>query len=457
MFTGMRAQNFKSWQDTGEIRLAPLTGFFGPNSSGKTSLLQILLVWKQTVESADLNQILLTDGAYINLGNFYDLIYQHEPSNELGFSFSYNPSAKDLEDLFVERSPLFHKAKKSPHYFQFQIAIEAYQKNVQVREFKHSINFSGDSVGIGMRRNVAASNGSGTYELVTEGHSYQQSRSNLTRLNPVKSYGFPYVANDLYNDASALVLALENTFKYIYYLGPLRENLRRIYLWTGEEPHGVGNRGEWAIPALITAHVTGRVDDLVRGELNFQLHKKVADWLQKLGLIYRFRLQPIAEGRREYEVLVQTHPDAAEVLITDVGFGVSQVLPVLALCYYAPLEATIILEQPELHLHPAVQAGLADVFIDAIKTRNIQIILESHSEHLLRRLQRRIAEEELNREDTALYFVSMADGTSRLEGLDLDTYGNIRNWPANFFGDEMGDLVAMTEAAMKRKIAEKQA
>ena len=68
------------------------------------------------------------------------------------------------------------------------------------------------------------------------------------------------------------------------------------------------------------------------------------------------------------------------------GIGVSQVLPVLVLCYYVPEGSTIILEQPELHLHPSVQAGLADVFIDVIKHRNVQILLESHSEHLLRRL-----------------------------------------------------------------------
>jgi predicted ATPase len=153
--------------------------------------------------------------------------------------------------------------------------------------------------------------------------------------------------------------------------------------------------------------------------------------------------------------LVQRFPDTAKVLITDVGFGVSQVLPVLVLCYYAPEGSTIILEQPEIHLHPSVQAGLADVFIDAIKTRKIQIIVESHSEHLLRRLQRRIAEEKdgLSSQDIKLYFCnSKQDGSSSLTTLEIDDFGNIANWPENFFGDEIGDLFAMTEAAMKRQI-----
>ncbi len=124
----------------------------------------------------------------------------------------------------------------------------------------------------------------------------------------------------------------------------------------------------------------------------------------------------------------------------------------MTLCYYVPEGSTIILEQPEIHLHPAVQSGLADVFIDVIKNRGVQIILESHSEHLLHRLQRRIAEEQLTPDDVALYFTKIEDGESKLDELDVDPYGNIRNWPQNFFGDEMGDLAAMTEAAMQRQM-----
>lgn len=117
----------------------------------------------------------------------------------------------------------------------------------------------------------------------------------------------------------------------------------------------------------------------------------------------------------------------------------------------APAGSTLMLEQPEIHLHPFVQAGLADVFIDVIKTRDIQIILESHSEHLLRRLQRRIAEDRITPADAALYFVATQQGASVIDPLQLDLYGNISNWPHQFFGDELGELAAMTEAAMLRQ------
>ena len=157
-------------------------------------------------------------------------------------------------------------------------------------------------------------------------------------------------------------------------------------------------------------------------------------------------------------MLVRTPGNPRQVSLADVGFGISQVLPVLVQCFYAAAGSTLVFEQPELHLHPRAQSELGDLFVDAIhaeedgKPRDIQVLIESHSEHLLRRIQRRIAEGRLKPADAALYFCSPGPEGSRIEELKLDEDGNITNWPENFFGDEMGDLVAMTEAAMRRKM-----
>jgi predicted ATPase len=79
--------------------------------------------------------------------------------------------------------------------------------------------------------------------------------------------------------------------------------------------------------------------------------------------------------------------------------------------------------------------------------------MESHSEHLLRRLQRRIAEGELPAEDAAVYFCSMENGASKAEELKIGDDGLVKNWPKDFFGDEMGEVAALTEAAMKRHVS----
>ena len=94
---------------------------------------------------------------------------------------------------------------------------------------------------------------------------------------------------------------------------------------------------------------------------------------------------------------------------------------------------------------------MADVLIDAQRLRNVQIIVESHSEYLLRRLQRRIAEEELSKDDVALYFCEADKTGSKLKPLELDQFGNIVNWPEDFFGDEFGEIAATQHAILKRK------
>ncbi len=236
----------------------------------------------------------------------------------------------------------------------------------------------------------------------------------------------------------------EDLLSGTYYLGPIREYPKRTYGWSGEKPQDVGRRGEKTIAALLSAR-----------KQDPEIEIKIAHWLKVMGLIDDFKVDLIAPEQRLYQASVRIAPGGTYSSITDVGFGVSQILPVLVLCYYVPKGSTIIFEQPEIHLHPSAQQKLADVFIDVIKNREVQIIIESHSEHLLHRLQRRIAEEKLLPEQAALYFCRMEqDGASSLTELELDAFGNIKNWPQNFFGDQMGDLVAMTDAAMMRQIGQ---
>ena len=162
----------------------------------------------------------------------------------------------------------------------------------------------------------------------------------------------------------------------------------------------------------------------------------IAYWLKELGLIHDFQVVEIAKNSNLYKIEVRKNPASKPVLITDVGFGVSQFLPVLVLLYYVPEGSIVLLEQPEIHLHPAVQSKLADVIISVMQTRSIQVIVESHSEHLLRRLQRRVAEDSLDAEKTALYFCHIMSGQSDLTRLKLNLFGEIENWPKDFFGDE---------------------
>ena len=178
----------------------------------------------------------------------------------------------------------------------------------------------------------------------------------------------------------------------------------------------------------------------------------IAYWLKYLGLIHEFKVEEIGTDSNIYRTKVKRDQYSPSALLTDVGFGVSQVLPALVLLYYVPEGSIVLMEQPEIHLHPAVQSGLADVILKVAATRNLQVIVESHSEHMLRRLQRRVAEEETQNDKVKLYFCDSKGGESKLHDLDLDMFGEIQNWPPNFFGDELGEISAMRKAILKRKI-----
>jgi predicted ATPase len=182
----------------------------------------------------------------------------------------------------------------------------------------------------------------------------------------------------------------------------------------------------------------------------------IADWLTQMRLIETFEVKPISKGRKEYEVILRTKGARSEVKLTDVGFGISQVLPVIVECFYVQPNSVVIFEQPEIHLHPSVQADLADLFLEAIITRehghprNVQFIVESHSEHFLRRLQRRIAEGLVPHQSVAMYFCEPGQTGSTIRRLEIDQFGRIANWPKDFFGDLIGDTAAQVRSAIGR-------
>jgi predicted ATPase len=120
------------------------------------------------------------------------------------------------------------------------------------------------------------------------------------------------------------------------------------------------------------------------------------------------------------------------------------------------------MEQPEIHLHPSAQAALADVMIDALKSReggsdrNIQLIIETHSEHFLRRIQRRIAEgDSISNNEVSAFFADANTTPASLQELQVNDSGYILNWPENFFGDEMEDIAAQSKAALLRRMDER--
>lgn len=454
MITHLDIHNFKSWRSSGPMRLAPMTALFGSNSSGKTSLLQLLLLLKQTTDSPDRTQVLHLgdERSLVELGTFADVVFNHDLDQSLVWSLEWRlPGMLKIEDPARHGSVLFQDGVIG---FSAEVDWRGNGEQGTGRAVVAEMTYRFDGRQFGMKSKPGSRQ---EYDLTSASPDFEfiRTRGRAWGLPaPAKCYGFPDQVRAYFQNAGFLSdfeLEFERLFKRLFYLGPLREYPQRQYTWAGAQPMDMGRRGERVVDALLAAREMGAFIARGRGRKRLTLEERVALWLKELGLIEHFEIRPIAPGSKLFQVWVQRSSRASEVLITDVGFGVSQILPVIALCYYAPEGSILLLEQPEIHLHPRVQAGLADVFIDAINTRNIQIILESHSEHLLRRLQRRIAEEQLHPDQTALYFCSAIRGESHLDALSLDLFGNIENWPEDFFGDEFGEIAAMSNAMMARK------
>lgn len=461
MLRSLRIKNFKGWKDTGVIELAPITVLFGNNSSGKSSIGQFLVMLKQTVRQSDRKTVLLLNGpqASVDLGSVSDVFYDHNLTENMEFHFKWD----------MDKKAAIENSGKKDFYDQieFEGEIKVSDQETQyleVDKFKYQL-FEKEKLklSVGMKREKEKSN-NGNYVLDSDIHFKRIKPGRGWKLTePVKFYGFSDAALAYYKDSDFLQdlnLHQEEFFSKFYYLGPMRTKTKRAYSWSGVNPESVGDAGENTIAAILSAKKQDKKLKFPNTYRYKEFEVIVSESLKKMGLIEEYKIEKIGD-RQEYEVKVRIKGADRFVGLPDVGFGVSQVLPVIVQLFYAPDNSVIFIEQPEIHLHPGAQALLADVIIDSIhmidngKKRRVQIIIETHSEHLLRRFQRRISEEEITDSDMKAYFAKNDQKSSELENLEVDNYGSILNWPDGFFGDMEDDMYKQSMNALTRRIAQR--
>lgn len=445
MLTRLRMSNFKAWANA-DIPLGQITGLFGTNSSGKSSILQFLLLLKQTKDAADRGISLAMNGAYVTLGSYRDFIHNHDEQKKLDWGLSW----KESEDLVIidplkKRSDVFARSDD----LEIRSVVGATRGAPRAERLEYRL-------GPDHRFRLQPKPSEPTaFDLKADGgFEFKRALGRAWQLpGPVKAYGLPDQALTYFQNSgflSQFVSSFEAQMDRTFYLGPLREPPKRDYVWSRSRPSDVGARGQFAIEAIIAATEAGEKRNLAPKAHLKPFQEMIAYWLQEMGLVEAFTVEEIKEGSGIYQAKVRVRAGAPEVLLTEVGFGVSQILPVLTLLYYVDEGSTVLMEQPEIHLHPLAQAGLADVMISVARRRNIQIIVESHSEHFLLRLQRRLAEEQVEADDVRLYFCHVDGPTTRLAPLQIDSAGVISNWPKHFFGDAFGETAAAQKARLRR-------
>lgn len=240
------------------------------------------------------------------------------------------------------------------------------------------------------------------------------------------------------------------TLKESVYLGPLRIRPERHYLFRGDTAEHVGQTGENLADLLF------KISQDRHGHLRNERLGKINDDLKLLGIKYELRLSRLQnENKTPSNIfsLVLVDRQGVEANVRDVGFGISQVLPIVVQSRLSEKQMLLI-EQPEIHLHPAHQAELGDLFIrSALGEQRNTFLLETHSEHLILRILRRIRETTekgtpsdpdippIRPEDVSVLYVQPSKNGARVIEIPVTEDGDFaRNWPGGFFSERVEDL-----------------
>jgi len=417
MLTKLRIKNFKCLQDTGDLQIRPLTLLVGPNSSGKSSLLQILLMLRQTVDSTDIDNPLATNNGWVQMGAYPEFIYKGEYDRELEINLELTES---MPRRIIHVNAVFCYNRKTTQ--------------IELKEREISLDNSASE-------RVVRQKGKKYSAVLSYLEKGEQKEWRRDGIRPIKFYDFSLSPKrgekqeDIIKTLPPTTLfripafIIEREFRGLFYLGPLREFPKRFYVTSGQAPQDVGIRGERAVDVLWLSHWS-TIKRLRK------IEEEARNWFREFGIAADIRLDHVGRGNY-YRVIITDPATGVETNLADIGFGASQTLPIIIESFYAPLDSVILIEQPEIHLHPKAQSILGDLFIKAAKEGNRSFIIETHSEHILARVRRRIAEKRIRKEDIAIYYFEPTSDGTRIHEVTLNEQGQYESFPEGFFEEDV--------------------
>lgn len=461
--------NFKALKNA-SINIKPITILVGKNSSGKSSFLQGLLLLKQTAESRDPWAPLVPRGAHVDLGTYEDFVYGHQPERDISFEIDLLVPYSKVKQKFTEPwepqrfymfKQGFYSPLAGPRFFRSPIhggpellirlaatfSYSHFRKRTVLKELhyafgneKPTLKVKGKGKGF-FEHDVSVEMESGrrrvrvTFERCRIRKFYEPNIAwgKKPSVKPLSGPTYKTKRHELadrarrYVDSLVSIVspAVDELVKSLIHLGPIREAPRRTYIASGETRTEVGLRGESAVEMLY--------DDIVAGDKKTHENTKrigrVQYWLNRLEMASAFAFPDLAGAAFLFKP--QNPSNRLKSNIVDHGFGLSQTLPVIVQGFYANPGSVLLLEQPEIHLHPKAQADLGDLLVE-ISKRGITVIAETHSEHLVERLQRLVGENKVSADTLSILLFDISDDGSRVRKLELTEHGKRLNWPEDF-------------------------
>jgi predicted ATPase len=251
-------------------------------------------------------------------------------------------------------------------------------------------------------------------------------------------------------EISAAIRAL--LYDAVHYLGPLREDPSPSY--RPGQSGGVatlGIKGEYSVAALDMYGSQRANYPLPDGVTRYvTLGEAINRWAQRFNFAREVRTHDKGRLGIELELIDPQTGESRD--LTSVGVGVSQLLPVVLICLLAQPGELVLLEQPELHLHPGPQQILGDFLLAVIESGR-QVIVETHSEYLINRLRLRIAEDEYGAvsDSVRIWYAKRRDGRTSFESLEPNRYGSFEQWPDGFFDQAPREAEQILRAAARKR------
>lgn len=491
MITSISLKNFKAFQELRDIKTKPITIFCGSNSCGKSSILQSILLLKQSLETRNPNHLIATNGRFVHLGAFENIIYKRNTDNNVVFQFSFSVSKQDISERrlgnrtsFIEKffeeilGPNYKRSNKFTLNYSLSMKADLSHDlykgvrpvNLEELEISFDVNIQGVlpiSVSLkhidGKKYNIIWENVLGK-KFSNRGEFTAEVEFNS--LLPV-SFAIAVTLETIENldvktsETPAYLLSrlsdcVRNFFTTFSYIGPLREEPSRRYIYENDVME-IGAKGENAAYLYYTEQ-----DKQIKKHFYFNkktesfekrdkltLKEAVNDWLSLMNIK---EFKPEISNELIYLRLNANSNEDTRVTIADVGFGVSQIFPIILEGFRISKGHTLLLEQPEIHLHPKLQMQMADYFI-SLAMSGKSLMIETHSDHIINRLVRRIVEDQTNNLNDLIeiYFITETSEGPKIEEIMVDESRGIINWPMDFFDQNASEQEKIIQAGIKKR------
>jgi predicted ATPase len=423
--TGISVQGYKSLYEECSIEIRPLTILAGANSSGKSSIMQPLLLMKQTLEATYDPGALLLNGPNVRFTFAEQFLSNLSTNREVtNFAVQIESNERKIRNVFSKlpgRPIDISETVYQESELQFTISPSMNQEEI-LAFYKNLLR---------IKRHRDGKDRNWINNLFQE--LFQEDELNIDYLQSVIArnrcfinFSFKYsLDSGIINvcDTRTFTASFESYIQKLIHIPGIRGNPERTYKTTA----AIGR-----FPGNFENYIASVINQWKNTQDN--RFRQLEVYLNILGLTGKVDVKNINDVQLELRVgrLPRNGETIDMVSVADVGIGVSQVLPVLVALLVAEPGQLVYLEQPEIHLHPRAQAALAEILADAAK-RGVRVVLETHSELLLLGVQSLVAEGKLSPELVKLHwFTRREDGVTVVSSAELDESGAFGDWPEDF-------------------------